>query len=78
MPEEPITTVGTVIEVLNEKLCRVRLENGKEILGYSGRALMGSGVRLEEGTSAKLELTAYDFSKGRVVGIVEPPDFPGG
>lgn len=67
----PIHTVGTVLENAGPRVYRTALPNGKEILAHVPfkRAAALSG--LEPRTRVKLEMTAYDFSTGRITGLAE-------
>lgn len=69
MPETPITTIGEVLEIVSERLCRLRLKNGKELLGFLGKAAVSNGMKVEVGDRASVEMTPYDFSKARIVKV---------
>ena len=63
---DAIKVQGTVVEVLAEALFRVELRNRHRVLGLVPRRALGS-VRLQVGESVILEMSPYDFSKGRLV-----------
>ena len=67
MFDPPITITGTVIDSPKPKIYHVSLPNGKIIIGHVPKAL----VKLHQGNKPdsqdQLELTPYDFSKGRIV-----------
>ena len=69
MPEPPITTTATVIEVVTPgRLYRVETKNGLKIpahISRESRAQGGNG-NFELGDQVDLEFTPYDFSKARI------------
>jgi translation initiation factor IF-1 len=60
-----------VIEALPNRVLRVGLPNGHRVLGFcAGR----SGLKpeqLQPGDRVNLEMTPYDMSKARVVGVAK-------
>lgn len=57
---------GVVDEVLPNGTYCVRLANGHRLIGFvPGKAR--ESVRLAAGDSVRLELSAYDLSKGRIL-----------
>lgn len=68
MPEVPITTIGTVTEVLGPTTCHVVLPNGKIIIGHLPKRLNTLAGTLEPDQRFHLELTPYDFEKARLAG----------
>ena len=69
--EVPVRAVGVVCEILSETVCRVELPNGKISLGHLSRTLRNSDFELVAGSKVQLELTPFDFSKGRITGPAE-------
>lgn len=69
MPEAPITTIATVIEVVTPgRLYRVETKNGLKIpahISRESRAQGGNG-NFDLGDQVSLEFTPYDFSKARI------------
>ena len=69
MPEAPITTVATVIEVVAPgRLYKIETKNGLKIpahISRESRAQGGNG-NFEIGDEVALEFTPYDFSKARI------------
>ena len=60
---------GVVVEVLRQWLCRVQLANGHRVLAF-GKAKPGCqppGM----GDKIMLELSPYDLSKGRIIGVIK-------
>lgn len=74
MPEQPIETSGIIREVRSERIYGVELQNGKRIIGHLPGRLVKLGCSLSPGASVRLEMTPFDFEKGRIAGIVENPD----
>ena len=69
MPEPPITTHATVIEVITPgRLYRVETKNGLKIPAHISREsrARGSSGHFEIGDRVALEFTPYDFSKARI------------
>lgn len=64
--EELIEMRGTVDEVLPDSRFRVRLDNGHEVVAYSGGKMRKHHIRILAGDAVTLELSAYDLSKGRI------------
>lgn len=58
---------GVVTEVLPEGRFRVRLENGHEILAYTGGRMKRNKIRTLAGDRVVVEMTPYDLEKGRLV-----------
>lgn len=70
MPTEPITTTGEILAILNERAFKVRLPNGKEVIGHPSKALAETGVEFLAGQRVSLEMTPYDFEKARVAAVL--------
>ncbi len=67
MSEPAIETTGTVIERKGEILYRVRLLNGKVVLGHLSKPLTDEKAEFSEGDPVILEMTPFDFDQGRIV-----------
>ncbi len=65
--EELIEMNGTVAEVLPDSRFRVTLENGHEIVAYTGGKMRKHHIRILAGDKVMLEMSPYDFSKGRIM-----------
>ncbi|HCQ37810.1 MAG: translation initiation factor IF-1 [Roseibacillus sp.] len=74
MPERPIETSGIIREARSDRVFGVELQNGKRIVGHLPGRLAKLGGSLRAGTNVWLEMTPFDFEKGRITGIVEDPD----
>ncbi|HEY0548980.1 MAG TPA: translation initiation factor IF-1 [Verrucomicrobiae bacterium] len=65
---DAICLEGTVIEVLKEaKLFRVELVNGHRLLGHVSSRRREEASGLKPGDRVNLEMSPFDFSKGRIV-----------
>lgn len=71
MPDASIHTHGIILEQLNPILYRVSLPNGKIILAHLSKPLTVAGMQFPLECVVLLELTAYDFDQGRILGEVE-------
>lgn len=70
MPSDPITVVGKVLEERGTGVWNASLPNGKVILAHlSKKARDTSNVAI--GSEVVLEMTPYDFEKGRIREVVE-------
>ncbi len=65
--EELIEMRGTVSEVLPDSRYRVTLENGHELIAYSGGKMRKNHIRIIAGDNVSLEMSPYDLSKGRIM-----------
>lgn len=66
--EDAIRLEGTVVEVLKEAtLFRVELVNGHRLLGHVSRRRRQEAGELRAGDKVDLEMSPFDFSKGRIV-----------
>jgi translation initiation factor IF-1 len=63
--QDAIEIEGTVVEVLREKLFRVEFSNGHRILAILPKRYRDS-AGLELGRKVTVEMSPYDFSKGRI------------
>ena len=66
MPTEPIITTGTITEIYSEKAFRATLPNGKTIIAHPHKNLAGQIPSIQPGTKVTLEMTPFDFEKGRI------------
>lgn len=64
--EELIEMNGAVTEVLPDSRYRVTLDNGHQLIAYSGGKMRKHHIRILAGDAVSLELSAYDLSKGRI------------
>ena len=64
--EELIEMQGVVLEVLPDSRFRVELENGHNLVAYSGGKMRKNHIRVLAGDKVSLELSPYDLNKGRI------------
>jgi translation initiation factor IF-1 len=64
--EERLEFEGTVIEALPNAMFRVKIENGHELLAYVSGKMRTRFIRILPGDKVKVELSAYDLTKGRI------------
>ena len=65
--EELIEMRGRVEEVLPDSRFRVKLDNGHELVAYSGGKMRKHRIRVIAGDDVTLELSPYDLNKGRIM-----------
>lgn len=65
--QDVIEYQGIVTDLLPESRCKVKLENGHEILCYTAGKLKKFKIRMLVGDQVTVEMTPYDLTKGRVV-----------
>jgi translation initiation factor IF-1 len=61
-----IEVQGIVVEVLRDELYRVELPNGHQVLGHLAKKDL-SAAPLAAGQVVILEMSPFDFSKGRIL-----------
>ena len=64
--EELIEMQGKVDEVLPDLRYRVTLENGHQLVAYTGGKMRKHSIRILAGDKVTLEMSPYDLSKGRI------------
>lgn len=64
--QDTIEVQGKVVEALHGGQFKVELETGQTILAYAAGKMRIHYVRIAPGDTVKVELTAYDLTKGRI------------
>ena len=64
--EELIEMSGVVDEILPDSRYRVTLENGHQVVAYSGGKVRKNHIRIIAGDNVSLEMSPYDLTKGRI------------
>ncbi|MCK9284499.1 MAG: translation initiation factor IF-1 [Rhodocyclaceae bacterium] len=64
--EELIEMNGVVSEVLPDSRFRVTLDNGHVLIAYTAGKMRKHHIRILAGDKVSLEISPYDFSKGRI------------
>jgi translation initiation factor IF-1 len=65
--EEELEFEGVVAEVLPDARCRVKLDNGHEVIAYTAGRMKKNRIRILAGDKVTVTMTPYDLSKGRIV-----------
>lgn len=64
--EDLIEMRGQVMEVLPDSRFRVTLENGHNLIAYTGGKMRKFRIRILAGDKVTLEMSPYDLNKGRI------------
>lgn len=64
--EEMLEFEGVVAEVLPDARCRVKLDNGHEVIAYTSGRMKKNRIRILAGDRVTIEMTPYDLTKGRI------------
>ncbi len=64
--QDTIEVQGTVIEALHGGQFKVELETGQTIVAYTAGKMRIHYVKIAPGDRVKVEVTAYDLTKGRI------------
>ena len=66
LKEEKIEMEGEVVEALPSTMFRVQLEDGPNVLATISGKMRKNYIRILPGDKVKVELSAYDLSRGRI------------
>ncbi len=55
-----------MLESLRNRMYRISLDNGYEVLAYMAGRMRRHRIRLAAGDRVKVELSAYDLTRGRI------------
>lgn len=61
-----IEVEGEIKEVLPNQTFKVELDNGHNVICYTGGKMRQFRIRLVAGDRVKLDMTPYDLDKGRI------------
>ncbi|HOB65389.1 MULTISPECIES: translation initiation factor IF-1 [unclassified Ottowia] len=64
--EELIEMRGTVDEMLPDSRYRITLDNGHQLVAYTGGKMRKHKIRILAGDKVTLEMSPYDLTKGRI------------
>lgn len=67
MSKEILEFEGSIIDVLPNQTFKVILENGHNVICYTGGKMRQHKIRLVQGDRVRIEMTPYDLSKGRIM-----------
>ena len=65
--EEKVEFEGQVTESFGGGMHKITLDSGHETLGYTSGRMRRYRIRINPGDRVKVELSAYDLSRGRIV-----------
>jgi translation initiation factor IF-1 len=65
--EEKVELTGEIVEALRNGMFRISLDNGHEALGYTAGKMRRFRIRMNPGDRVRVELSAYDLQRGRIV-----------
>ena len=65
--EEKVELEGQVVESYRSGMHRIALDNGHETLGYTSGRMRRYRIRINPGDRVKVEVSAYDLTRGRIV-----------
>ena len=65
--EQAIEFDGTIVEALPNVMFRIDLDNGHRVLGHISGKMRKNYIRILPGDRVKVELSAYDLTRGRIV-----------
>jgi translation initiation factor IF-1 len=64
--DDAIEVEGTVVEPLPNAMFRVELDNGHRVLTHVSGKMRMNFIRILPGDRVKVELSAYDLTRGRI------------
>lgn len=67
MKEEKNLFEGVVLEALPSTLFKIKLDDGREILGHLSGKMRLHYIKVLPGDRVRVEMTPYDETKGRIV-----------
>ena len=65
--EEKLEMEGEITESLRNRMFRITLDNGHEMIGYTAGKLKRYRIRMGPGDRVRVEVSAYDLDRGRIV-----------
>jgi translation initiation factor IF-1 len=65
--EDKIELEGVIVEALRNRMFRLRLDNGHEMIGYTSGKMKRYRIRMLLGDRVRVELSPYDLDRGRIV-----------
>jgi translation initiation factor IF-1 len=65
--EEKVELEGKIVDALGGGMFRLELDNGHEAIGYTSGKMRRYRIRMNPGDRIKVELSAYDLTRGRIV-----------
>ena len=65
--EEKIEMEGEITESLRNRMFRLKLDNGHEMIGYTAGRMKRHRIRMGPGDRVRVEVSSYDLDRGRIV-----------
>ncbi|RKY36849.1 MAG: translation initiation factor IF-1 [Candidatus Omnitrophota bacterium] len=65
--QEGIQVEGKIVETLPNAMFRVELDNGHKMIAHVSGKMRMHFIRILPGDSVKVELSAYDLTRGRII-----------
>jgi translation initiation factor IF-1 len=65
--EEKLEMEGEITESLRNRMFRVTLDNGHQMIGYTSGKMKRYRIRMGPGDRVRVEVSAYDLDRGRIV-----------
>jgi translation initiation factor IF-1 len=65
--EEKLEMEGEITESLRNRMFRITLDNGHEMIGYTAGKMKRYRIRMGPGDRVKVEVSLYDLDRGRIV-----------
>ena len=66
LKEEKIEVEGEIVEALPNTMFRVQVDGGHRVLATISGKMRKNYIRILPGDRVKVELSAYDLSRGRI------------
>ena len=57
---------GTVVDALPNTQFKIKLDNGHELLAYTGGKMRKFRIRILLGDRVRVEMSPYDLTRGRI------------
>ena len=64
--DDVIEAEGLILESLPNVMFKVKLDNDHEVLGHIAGKMRKNYIRIMPGDRVRIELSAYDLSRGRI------------
>lgn len=64
--DDAIEMDGTVVDALPNTQFKVKLDNGHELLAYTGGKMRKFRIRILLGDRVRVEMSPYDLTRGRI------------
>jgi translation initiation factor IF-1 len=65
--EEKLEMEGEITESLRNRMFRITLDNGHELIGYTAGKMRRYRIRMGPGDRVLVEVSPYDLDRGRIV-----------